>query len=335
MSSVEKSPPRNSSGNIVRLIISILVVALAIWVFMHRQYLIDQVSFRTYTPNSEVAAMADETSMTSEGKFYFYASRPELSDRDSFNENCQLRGEQTVVLGCYTMQRIYIFDVEDERLDGIEEVTAAHEMLHAAYDRLSTSERDRINQLIEEEAENITNERILALIKVYEETEPGERLNELHSILPTEVEQLSAELESYYRQYFDDRQIVVQLSQDYESVFSDLQSRQAEIAAELESLAEAVRQRTAAYNQDIAELNAAVRQFNQRAENGEFESQSEFDSERNALLAEQQSLQTERNEIDDLVAEYEALRAELIAINSEAKELNENLDSSLEPVPAF
>ena len=38
---------------------------------------------------------------------------------------------KTAVLGCYANREISIFNVTDQRLDGIREVTAAHEMLHA------------------------------------------------------------------------------------------------------------------------------------------------------------------------------------------------------------
>ena len=35
----------------------------------------------------------------------------------------------------------YIYNVNDERLNGLKEVTAAHEMLHAAYERLPESDK--------------------------------------------------------------------------------------------------------------------------------------------------------------------------------------------------
>ncbi len=66
------------------------------------------------------------------------------------------------ILGCYVTQRIYIYDVKDAKLDGIREVTAAHEMLHAAYERMSSSEQTKVNALLEVEYEKLRNDKDLA-----------------------------------------------------------------------------------------------------------------------------------------------------------------------------
>ncbi len=79
--------------------------------------------------------------MNDTGEKLFYVHDPQLLSSQAFNEQCPA-AEKSIVLGCYDGVGIYIFDVQDERLAGVEEVTAAHEMLHAAYDRLSPSRRN-------------------------------------------------------------------------------------------------------------------------------------------------------------------------------------------------
>ena len=78
--------------------------------------------------------------MTDKGRNLFYVYDPQLLDKDGFNTQCTIE-EQSIVLGCYDGSGIYLYDISDVRLEGVEEVTSAHEMLHAAYGRLSAKEK--------------------------------------------------------------------------------------------------------------------------------------------------------------------------------------------------
>jgi beta-mannanase len=118
--------------------------------------------------------------------------------------------------------------VQDARLNGIEEVTAAHEMLHAAYDRLSTSERGRIDSLTSQAFAALADERIKQVIEQYRARDATVVPNELHSILGTEVRELPPELDQYYAKYFTDRSKVVEFSEHYEGEFT---KRKAQVEA--------------------------------------------------------------------------------------------------------
>jgi len=307
----------------------------ALTIFMNRQLLIDSYLAWQYKPSSEITAITSRTTMTEEGKFYFYASHPELNDRESFNSTCTAKdSEQSVVLGCYTGMRIYVFDIDNPKLDGIKEVTAAHEMLHAAYDRLSITERERVDGLVQAQLSKITDERILGLVKEYDKTEPGERLNELHSILGTEVAQLSPELETYYQQYFKNRGAVVALAESYGAVFDELKSRAATLLAELTALADRIDARNAQYTIAAQQLNNDIEAFNARARAGQM-TRAQFDSERAELEASQSNLQSLYDSIKADIALYDTKRDELEAINTESEVLNRSIDSKLSPVPSI
>ncbi len=84
-------------------------------------------------------------------------------------------------------------------------VTAAHEMLHAAYAELAPGQRRRVDQLLDQAFEASADQRLRDTLAEYADAEPGQRHNELHSILPTEVAELSPPLERYYQRYFEDR----------------------------------------------------------------------------------------------------------------------------------
>jgi len=310
--------------------------AAAIWLFLNRQAIIDQVSFWQYRPTQEIAALADRAALSDHGRFYLYSAFPEIQDRDAFNKSCNtLRSSESVVLGCYAAHRIYLFNVTDQKLDGIKEVTAAHEMLHAAYERLSEAERTRVDKLVNEAAAKVADENLKKLLKEYDKTEPGERLNELHSILGTQVGNLGTELEQYYQQYFTDRSKVVALSEKYESVFADLKSQQDQLAADLEQMARDLSQESSDFNAAITQLNKDIGTFNSRAQSGDFDSQAEFNAERADLIARQEQLRDRQSTLSAKIALYNQKRTQLEAVNSQAEALNNSINSNLSPVPAL
>jgi hypothetical protein len=217
----------------------------------------------------------------------FYVSRPKIEDGQDFNSHCSKTGEKTVVLGCYTAQKIYVYHVTDSRLNGVVQVTAAHEMLHAAYERLNDTAKADVNKMLEAELPKVTDERLKGLIDLYNKTEPGELLNEMHSILGTEYGNLTPELETYYKQYFTDRSKVVGFANGYQAVFFASQQKITALAGQLDALkgqidtntqllaqqkatldadaAELARLRssdTAAYNRAVPPYNAKVVAYN-------------------------------------------------------------------------
>lgn len=263
------------------LLLLVIISGTVLGAIKH-QDIYDWWRLRNYIPPARIVEIADGARMSELGRKLFYVHKPELNGRDEFNRNCS-GFEQTIILGCYiTHWRIYIFDVNDPRLDGIEEVTAAHEMLHAAYDRLSSAEKSRIDKLTAEYYSQMENERVKKVVESYREQDPSSVPNELHSILPTEVLDLGPELEQYYAKYFINRQEVVHLSLRYEAVFTQQQERIALLANEIASLqnqlntdkvtitnfennikVEAERLEALRAGNNVEEYNAAVPGYNQ------------------------------------------------------------------------
>lgn len=280
--------------------------------------------------------MTDRTAMSGRGEFLFYASQPSVEGTQAFNDKCARVEQSSAILGCYDGRNIYIYDIKNAKLDGIREVTAAHEMLHAAYQRLNDSERGKIDALVEAEYAKLSgNKEFSERMAFYARTEPGERDNELHSIIGTEVTSISLELEQHYRMYFTDRSKVVALHTQYASVFYGLQARGQELSVELDALADSIEAASSAYNQATARLNADIEGFNNRANSGNFSSQAQFNSERAALVARVADLESQRAAINANRERYNNLREELVAIASESAALNRSIDSSLAPAPSI
>jgi DNA repair exonuclease SbcCD ATPase subunit len=321
------------SSLLIRLLVSLGLLLGALLVFHNRQPLYDQLMVWQYQPTPQIVSISDRSAMSDRGIFLFYASWPELLGRDSFNDACRsVRTEQTAVLGCYTMNRIHLFDIDNKALDGIKEVTAAHEMLHAAYQRLPKAKKDHVNALLAKQSFGADEARLTELLAEYDKSEPGERLNELHSILGSELRTLDPELEAYYAEYFSDRSKLVALSEQYQSVFSELKNRQESLVSELNALADAIEQQGAVYKRNLQVLSSDVDAFNAEARSGQMTREA-YDAKRDTLEAKQARLETEYDAIQSLIAQYDQKRTELASINSESNALNRSINSSFAPVP--
>lgn len=328
---------RSSLGqHLASTIIIAVSVAAASFLILNRQMVLDQIALLRYDPPADIVALADRTTMTDTGRKAFYASRPSLEGSQQFGAICGDNEEGTAVLGCYTNRQIYIFNVTDPQLDGIRDVTAAHEMLHAAYDRMSQEERTQVDALLEAEYQKLVGDEAFAdRMAYYAKTEPGQRDNELHSIIGTEVQSINSELEAHYGRYFANRRAVVQLHDAYSGVFARLKQQSAALADRLDLLATSIEQATEAYNVASRQLNQDINEFNRRASRGEFEDQSEFAAERQLLSARSEDLASDRQAINNMISEYNQLRDNLAAIATQTEALNRSIDSSLAPAPSL
>ncbi len=315
-----------------RLLISLILLLAAVYIFINRQYVLDQYNVWTFEPTAQIAAINQKASLNQKGEFLFYATKPELLERDAFNDACRsVSLERTAILGCYSANRIYLFNIDDQRLDGIKEVTAAHEMLHAAYQRLPESEKTRVNELLQSQDLGEDTDRINELMAEYAKTEPGEELNELHSMIGSEVDSLSPELERYYKQYFMDRSSLVVMSDSYQTVFDELKSRQDTLVAELNALADSVDRETTSYRRNLQVLENDIKEFNAVASSGSL-SRQQYETRRQDLETRQSNLRSQFDEVQSLIGSYEQKRTELESINSESTALNRSINSSLSPL---
>lgn len=325
---------RRESSGVRRLIVSFVILLLALGIFMFRQQIVDYVVVATNKPSQRVVELAERSSMSDRGEFLYYASRPELLSREAFNSACHsVATEKTAVLGCYAGGQIFVFDIDNQKLAGIREVTAAHEMLHAAYVRLTSAERSKVDALLEEQLKNLgkDEQRITTLMAEYAKSEPGEKYNELHSILGTELTQLKPELERYYETYFTDRRAVVVMADAYQSVFDDLQNQQEALVSDMNRLADDIDARSSTYRAEATALGRDVDSFNQRATSGSM-TRAQYDDERAELMARKNALNESYQRIQEIISLYNKKRNELAAINTESQALNRSINSSLKPV---
>jgi hypothetical protein len=304
-----------------------LVGLLVFWLvivfltLLNQQRIQDWWKLRGYAPSSAISSLVTDDTMTSYAEHLFYVNKPEITSGSSFTKNCSMGSEKTIILGCYKSadNGIYLYEVTDARLHGVVQVTAAHEMLHAAYARLSSSERNRVDTMLKSYYEHsLTDQRIKDTVEAYKQSEPTELYNEMHSVFGTEISSLPADLETYYAKYFTNRAKIIMYATSYESEFTSRRDRVANYDAQLKSLLQTIEANQASLteqqaalvvqselikslgtNGDVATYNAQVGSYNKavNAYNSlRRETQAAIDSynvmidERNAIVLEEQQL---------------------------------------------
>lgn len=271
-----------------------------------------------FEPTSEVAALT--VSMSDEGRRLFYAARPKVLDRAEFAVACP-NAEHVNVLGCFTGDAIYILRVARPELVGVMETTAVHEMLHAAYAALSSSERSGVDSLVGDFYAGVTDRDLKALVASYERSEPGQRLNELHSLLATQLVSLNPPLEGHYRRYLALRPKVVAAYQGYRGTLEQLERRIDALHAEIDG----AKAQLKAMEARIAADEAALGELNRRLE--ALKAQGNV-SEFNRLIPQQNAQVRALRELADQYNQLvSAHNAKVKEVNGLALEQNQLVDS--------
>lgn len=327
-----KVKPRHWSFLGKAIFISVIFFS-ALFVVFFQQDIRDRYIVSIFKPSEEIENITKYTAMTDSAKFYLYASQPEINSSDDFNNNCTRKEANSPILGCYTKNRIFIYDVKnDPRLQGVKSITAAHEMLHAAWDRLSDSQKFKLKDLLSEAYNKIKTEELIKRMEYYDREQPGDRIEELHSILGTEFSNLGNDLESYYKRYFSDRTSLVEIYNKYNNIFVELNNSQKNLLEEIKAMGEILKSRIQKYNSDVEILNndvSSLEMQRSKAETGSLSDKINFNYNRekillriDVLVKEQDSIEFEQNKYKNLIDQYNSN----VLIGNE---LTNSLDSNL------
>ncbi|MFZ1258220.1 MAG: hypothetical protein WAQ25_02010 [Candidatus Saccharimonas sp.] len=309
-------------GVVVILVVSVLFI-------LYGQRVIDRIQAGRFTPTAQLAAVHDTLQLTRVGSDLLYASKPQIDSKQSFNTKCHTEERTTAILGCYTKRTIYLYDINEKSLQGTLEVTAAHEMLHAAYDRLNFFERRYVEDLLQKEHERLKdNAELKNIMAYYAKSEPGAELNELHSLLGTTIPTLSPELEKYYAHYFKDRAKVVALNAAYNQVFGEISRKANQLQKQITDLRPEINSDLARYESDRKQLELDIAAFNERAKSNGFTTQSSFQVARSALLARVDALNKRQVAVNERVAEYNDYIKQLNNLAVRASELNQSINGA-------
>ena len=277
--------------------------------YLNRVAITDTIMAIGYTPSTEIQSIMADIELTDTGARIVRASRPEIQGATSFNQNCPTNTD-AATLGCYYKQHIYVYDVTNTELAGIKQAVLAHELLHAAWSRLTSFERDQIAPYLKEVYEE-NKEALAKHMAIYTE---DSQLDELHSVIGTEINPVKypVALRTHYAKYFSNQNVVYGFYSKYHDKFVAIEKRTEELEKQIEVTQKQLDADTASYNQVYEQLNKDIEAFNKRANTeGGFASQHEFDTERSKLMqrrkelsAAYQELNTLTNELNALIEEY-------------------------------
>lgn len=321
---MEPGTRHSRRGAIAAVLLTVMVWAGAAFVWFGRQNIYDWWRLRGYTPSSTIVQLAGDTTMNDATRRVFYVNHPDIEARDAFNKHCN-DGEFTIVLGCYIQNHgIYLYKINDSRLAGVEQVTAAHETLHAEYDRLSAKERNKVDGWTASAFAQLNDQRIKDTVAQYRDKDPSSVPNELHSILGTEVRNLPPPLENYYKRYFNDRSKIVDYSDTYEAAFSSREALIASYEARLKPLGDQIKAQNDELKDESEKLQQQYQQLQAERANAE---PAKFNAEVDAYNTAVKVYNAKVAKTSRMIDEYNSLYDQYKKIVLEQQDLTSAIDS--------
>ncbi len=299
---------------------------------------------KSYQPSAEIEELRSKLDLTAEGMTIFAAVDPTLEDGMGFNEKCTFKDIGGYVLGCYVNDpgKVYIYQVDAEELAGIHEATAAHELLHAVWSRMSEQEKNELS--VELEQFKRDNEDILGEeLSLYDE---GNWQDELHSRVGVEFAELPEKLEAHYGKYFQNRKKLVEFYQGYKGTYDGIRARADEIEVEIDNLKaeiadlkEQIDSDRQNYQTRLEEYKKAVAEYNECARSRSCYTDAEFETKANELNSEGGNINYLRDvtngKVRDYNAKVELLNQKIEEFNQNAlhlQELNDKMNSQVERI---
>lgn len=325
---------RRISINVLTIVVVLVLAACGLWAYDNRQDIRDYFDANDYAPTEQMSRTIDLLQLTPKGERIFRATHPSVEGREVFNDSCERAdlGDEGHLLGCYSSGRIHLFEVKDERLDGVVEVTAAHELMHAVFERMSIRDREALAKRLMRHYRDVSSldEAFVERMNVYSHLSTTRFANELHSIYATEVRDLPAWLEDHYRAWFRDRSAVVDLFDAYHALFLQVRNDIEALEGELTALIDWIERESARYSEAVNAFNADWDVFVARNAKYEFSANpDEFYHLRDQFDHRREILEQWRVDIEDEVESYDAIVAQLEDLGKLTTDLNHHLDSSL------
>ena len=307
-----------SVGTVIALIVVLAFIGVIAYLgisFGSLAAIGDAIKGAGYEPDAEMSQIIERDQFTKAGERILRATYPELEPASDFNQHCYSGTEkESSVLGCYSGDRIYVYDIDNAELDGIKETVLAHELLHAVWNRMNARERKALYDDLDSTYKIHMNELSEHMTQYSED----EYYDELHSVIGTQLSSadMTADLKTHYAKYFTSQSLIANFYDSYNAKFEALERKANELSEKIDNNKAQIESLTAKYNAAYDSLVADVDDFNARAAqpNG-FVSRAQFDAERNQLISRQNNL----NEL------YDQLNLLINTTNNLVEQYNNNV----------
>lgn len=324
-------PAKPKNNRFIKLAIFIVVVGLVVFAATQVDYVavVDNITATGYEPSEDMAALISELSLTEDGRRIMNATRPELQEAEQFNANCNNdkdASDSSSTLGCYSDGRIYVYNMTRSELNGIRQVTLAHEFLHAVWQRIGKSEQNALRESLNSACD--ANEDIRKHLELYGE---DERLNELHSVVGTQISpnEMPEKLREHYAKYFSEHSKIAKYYNDYHAVFVEADNKIKTLKTQIAEHREKIQVMKSEYMAANAALSQDINDFNSRSRSGGFTSQEQFITERHALLDRQEAQRVAYQNLTDYISETNLLISEYNSSALRATDLYNSIDSNI------
>lgn len=319
---------RRKKNHYILCLFLVLVMAIVVVGILNREWIYDWYRGVSYNPSTEMLRIRNKLELTGDGEFLFNATQPVLSEAKEFNQQCRQDDDEVAILGCYNDGNIYVYNIVAEELNGIRELTTAHELLHARWERMSEEKRrelvEPLTRVFDANQELLGDE-----INQYDISEKQE---ELYVRAGTEVKNLPENLEKHFAEIFSDQDKIVDFYESYVTVFCEIKDRMAKLMDEMEDLKEEIGVRTAEYEKQALQLEADIVSFNSCAEvEGCFGSNREFYDRRSQILNRQEELVRMNDEINEMINEYNEMVDAYNADVTESHKMQDMINSNVVP----
>lgn len=304
-----------SKASTIRSVIYGVLIALVLFEAFDFLGGYDYIKASAYQPTDEMKTIIEGLDLTDRGQRIYKATSPNLDSRDVFNEKCDSHNKEVYVLGCYLTgdDVIHLYNVEESELSGIKEATAAHELLHAVYNRLPFWEKSSLNGKMKKVYDELSDDNdIKESMKLYGE---NDFYDELHSRLGTEIKELPQGLEDHYAAIFNNQDKIVDYYNQYSDTFKKLEDEVNSIAKRLGELQKSIDDEESRLQTTSTELNKRIEDYNSRVRAHNYTSE-------NVIIAEGEKLQAEINTIN---AAYDSLNKSIDEYNNLIVEYNNSV----------
>ncbi|WP_313357501.1 hypothetical protein [Microbacterium sp.] len=294
--------------------------------------------------SAEFADLADRMMLTAEGREVFAFTQPRYADADEIAEFCGDEShdpENESTLGCFTgfeqsraQDRIFVYRPTDERLAQSTVTTAAHELLHAVYARMSSEEKTQVAELLSAAtalvpADDPVHDQIAASMNGDDEKRATEQFAYLGSQVHPDIG-FTAELEQIYARTFTDRGALVEMHRRAVAVLEDVRAAVARAWGDVAAAEQANAQTRAQLEADADALSKAAARF--ADDRAEFEATNSEDRARWRVtltpvggepitMSWEESITYRDEDLNRIRGEHHARRIELELAEAEAARL--------------
>jgi hypothetical protein len=319
---------------ILKFLIPILFLIGLFLIWHNRWWFYDEYRLFGYTPPAQISQIATEDQLTPYARTLLYVYHPDIENSETFNSNCNVTPAATV-LGCTVIGRgIYLYNIQDPTLNGVMQVTAAYEMLHVAYSRLSGSELKTINALVISTYNKLApnDPQLRAEYASYLKTEgQGAIDNEMHSTLGTEIADLPPALANYYKKFFVNRQVIVNYENQYVSEFNTRQNEVASDDTQLASLKSQIDSLNTTLTNEYASIEGQQANMDSLKADGNYDEYNSDVGPYNALVDEYNA---QLSDNQSLINQYNSLVAARNSIAISENKLSDEINSLSATSPA-